>query len=263
MTDQKGGPDKPEPQQTDSAPQPPKETPPREVDPRRIGGSIAVRRQITAEKGESGTTPLRGQRQPSSRNGARTMGKLSDILGGSSGDFADRWNKTVAAIDYGPVPRGVYECHATMGKLESSQTNRTPGYQVEFTVIDGDYSGRKLWSHHWLTLAALAASKRDLAKLGITEPKQMQVPLPEWFRCRVTVVIRRDNEGIERNEVRTFEVIGFEPREPDPFAPTEPDTSGSPVPDLLGPSDADMTAAEPAKHVDPSRRPSSGRQRRA
>ena len=43
---------------------------------------------------------------------------LSDILNGSGGNFNDRWNKTEAAGEFGPVPRGVYVCHATKGELE-------------------------------------------------------------------------------------------------------------------------------------------------
>ena len=112
----------------------------------------------------------------------------SDILNGSGSDFNDRWNATAAAGEFGPVPRGVYVCHATKGELESSRSKSTPGYKVEFTVIDGDFQGRKLWLDCWLTPAALPQSKRDLAKLGITSPAQMEQPLPKWIRCHVTAV---------------------------------------------------------------------------
>ena len=116
----------------------------------------------------------------------RHRGKLSDILNGSGSDFNDRWNATAAAGEFGPVPRGVDVCHATKGELESSRSKSTPGYQVEFTVIDGDFQGRKLWLDCWLTPAALPQSKRDLAKLGITSPAQLEQPLPKWIRCNVT-----------------------------------------------------------------------------
>ena len=105
------------------------------------------------------------------------MGKLSDILNGSGSDFNDRWNATAAAGEFGPVPRGVYVCHATKGELESSRSKSTPGYKVEFTVIDGDFQGRKLWLDCWLTPAALPQSKRDLAKLGI------KTPMTLWLNC--------------------------------------------------------------------------------
>lgn len=147
------------------------------------------------------------------------MGKLSDILNGSGGDFNARWDSTAAASDLGPVPRGEYVCHVTKGELESSRTNRTPGYKVEFTILDGEYKGQRLWLDCWLTPAALPQSKRDLGKLGIVSPEQMERGLPRGIRCKVTVVLRKDDDGIERNRVRSFEVIGIDPPEADPFAP--------------------------------------------
>ena len=150
------------------------------------------------------------------------MGKLSDILNGSSGGFNDAWNSTQAAGDFGPVPRGEYVCHVTKGELESSRLNRTPGYKVEFTVIEGEFKGRKLWLDCWLTPAALAQSKRDLGKLGIATPEQMEYPLPRGIRCRVTVVLHADDNGIERNRVRSFVVIGIDEPEVDAFAPLPP-----------------------------------------
>ena len=147
------------------------------------------------------------------------MGKLSDILNGNGGNFNSQWDATEAAGDFGPVPRGEYVCHVTKGELESSRTNRTPGYKVEFTILDGDFKGRKLWLDCWLTPAALAQSKRDLGKLGITSPEMMERPLPRGIRCRVVVVLRRDDDGIERNRVRLFEVIGIDKPVVDEFAP--------------------------------------------
>lgn len=147
------------------------------------------------------------------------MGKLSDILNGSGSDFNDTWNATAAADEFGPIPRGVYVCHATNGELEASRTNRTPSYTIEFTVIDGDFKGRKLWHPCWLTPAALPQSKRDLAKLGITTPAQMEQPLPPGIRCNVQAVTRKDDDGIERNKVKSFDVLGIDTPKADPFAP--------------------------------------------
>ena len=166
------------------------------------------------------------------------MGRLSDILNGGAGNFNDAWNSTAAAGDFGPLPKSVYICQATKGELEASRTNRTPGYKIEFTVIEGDYKGRKLWADLWLTAAALPASKRDLAKLGITSPAQMEQALPRWWRCIVTAVVRRGDDGIERNEVRGFDVVGIDKPEADPFAPPAP-----------------SDAAEQSVEVDPSSPP--------
>ena len=156
------------------------------------------------------------------------MGKLSDILNGNGGNFNDQWNTTEAAGEFGPVSRGEYVCHVTKGELESSRTNRTPGYKVEFTILDGDFKGRKLWLDCWLTPAALAQSKRDLGKLGITSPEMMERPLPRGIRCKVTVVLRKDDDGIERNRVRSFEVVGIDKPVVDEFAPKPPGDAAEP-----------------------------------
>ena len=147
------------------------------------------------------------------------MGKLTDILNGNGGNFNDQWNNTEAAGDFGPVPRGEYVCHVTKGELESSRSKATPGYKVEFVILDGEYKGQRLWLDCWLTPAALAQSKRDLGKLGIVSPTMMERPLPRGIRCKVTAVLRKDDDGIERNRVRSFDVIGIDKPVVDEFAP--------------------------------------------
>ena len=170
------------------------------------------------------------------------MGKLTDILNGSGGNFDDIWNSTKAAGDFKPLPRGSYVCHATKGELESSRQRGTPGYKIEFTVIEGEFSDRKLWHDCWLTAAALPQSKRDLKKLGISSPEQMELPLPRWIRCKVTVLVVKDDDGIERNKVRTFEVIGFDKPEADPFAPKPTGDGPTPLGDAAEPDgEADLT----------------------
>ena len=156
------------------------------------------------------------------------MGKLSDILNGSGSDFNDTWNATAAAGEFGPVPLGVYVCHATKGELKNVGRKETEDFQLEFTIIDGDFQGRKLWLDRWLTPAALPQSKRDLAKLGITSPDQMEQPLPKLICCNVTAVVRRDDDGIDRNKVQTFEVVGIDKPEADAFAPKPPGEAADP-----------------------------------
>lgn len=144
---------------------------------------------------------------------------LSDILNGGNGDFNDRWNSTAAAGDSGPLPAGAHVCHVTRGELENSRSKGTPGYKIEFTVCEGPFKGRKLWHDLWLSDAALPMTKRDLGRLGITTPAQMEAPLPRGIRCNVRVTVRKGDDGIERNRVRSFDVIGIDPPEVDPFAP--------------------------------------------
>ena len=149
--------------------------------------------------------------------------RLTDILANGSGDdFKNLWNQTEAAGEMGPLPPGEYVTHIVGGELETSRTNQTPGYKLTFKVIEGEFSGRLFWNDCWLTPAALPQTKRDLAKIGVTALEQLEKPLPRFIRCKCKLALRRDDDGNERNRVKSFEVIGLDLPEPDAFAPIEP-----------------------------------------
>ncbi|MFN7878066.1 MAG: DUF669 domain-containing protein [Pirellula sp.] len=148
--------------------------------------------------------------------------RLSDILSnGSGGNIRDLWCTTEAAGEMGPLPPGEYVAHVVGGELETSRANATPGYKLTFRVCEGPFEGRQIWLDCWLTAAALPQTKRDLQKLGIVSLDQLEKPLPRGIRCKVKLALRRDDDGNERNRVKTFEVIGIDEPTPDPFAPVE------------------------------------------
>lgn len=147
--------------------------------------------------------------------------KLTDILNGGGGNIADAWNTTAAAGDDGPIPPGAYQCHAVGLDLKKSRSHQTPGCTITFEVLEGDFAGRRVWHDVWLTTAAMPRAKRDLSKLGITELKQLEQPLPRGIRCSVVVVLRKSDEGVDYNEVRRFEFIGVDAPEPNPFPPDD------------------------------------------
>lgn len=167
---------------------------------------------------------------------------LRDILHpGGQDKLSQAWDKTEAAKDFTPLSKGEYVCRLTSGTLQNSRSKATPGYKLEFTVAEGPYAGRKLWHDCWLTPSALPHTKRDLLKLGINSVEQMNRPLPAVFLCKVKVTLRKDDDGIERNKVQSFEVIGIEKPEADAFAPRPATAAGGQPPDGT-PSTA--TAAE-------------------
>ena len=153
------------------------------------------------------------------------MGRLSDILNGHGGNFNDQWDATQAAGDFGPLPRGEYECDLIAGELESSRTKGTPGYRMTFAVRDGEFAKRRVWHDLWLTQAALPMAKRDLAKVGVTSPEQMERPIPRGIVCNVSVTLRADDNGTQRNHVRKFDVLRVETPQADPFAPATGDAA--------------------------------------
>lgn len=129
---------------------------------------------------------------------------LVDVLAGTSRDeLARQFAEAEAAGDMLPLPRGTYRCRVTDGELVTSKGG-TPGYSLTFTVDDGEHKGRKVWHTAWLTPAALPMTKRDLAKLGVTSLDMLDRPVPPGIVCDVKVVVRADDDGVERNRVVSF-----------------------------------------------------------
>ena len=153
--------------------------------------------------------------------------KLSDIIAaGTAGNIRDSWESTQAADDFGkPLAAGEYIARIVDGELKQSKANQTPGYSLTFEVIEPiEHKGRKFWHDCWLTPAAMPQSKRDLGKLGVTSLEQLENPLPKFIRCKVKLALRKDDDGTESNRVKTFDVLGIDVPESDPFAPSDSDT---------------------------------------
>ncbi len=149
------------------------------------------------------------------------MGKLTNILAQSDGggNFVQAWDVTTAASDFGPLPPGDYVAGIESGELVNVGQKQTPAYKLKFRVAEGDYLDRLFWHDLWLTEAALPQAKRDLAKLGVTEPSQLEQPLPPGIIVRARLALRSGDDGSQYNRVVKFEVLRIEKPEQDPFAP--------------------------------------------
>jgi hypothetical protein len=149
-----------------------------------------------------------------------TRQSLAAILQPDSRDaLKAAWGDTEAAADSQPLPTGEYEARIVSGGCATSRSRSTPSYKLTFEVVGGDYAGRRFWHDLWLTPAAIAFAKRDLGKLGITSIEQLDQPLPQGVRCKVKLALRRDDDGSTFNRVRSFEVVGIDKPEANPFAP--------------------------------------------
>ncbi len=145
---------------------------------------------------------------------------LAGGAGGNNNDIFDQFDTIEAADDFGPLPRGVYTAVAVGGQKGKAQTG-TECYTIEFRVIEGEYASRRLWLSKYFTEAALPHTKRELSKFGIDSKAKLNRPFPaDRFVCRLTVVLRKDDAGIERNEIRNVEVIRVQEPQADPYAPT-------------------------------------------
>jgi hypothetical protein len=132
---------------------------------------------------------------------------LVEVLHGTARqELFSSFNATVAAGDMLPLPRGNYRCRVTDGELTTSKSG-TPGYSLTFSVENGEHKGRRLWHTAWLTVASMPLAKRDLAKLGITSLDMLDRPLPPGMVADVKVVVRSDDDGVERNRVASFNVV--------------------------------------------------------
>jgi hypothetical protein len=65
-------------------------------------------------------------------------------------------------------------------------------------------------------------TKRDLAKIGISRPEQLEQPMPPGIVCKLKIALRKDDDGTERNRVSRFELLRVEQPTVNPFAPGEP-----------------------------------------
>jgi hypothetical protein len=163
--------------------------------------------------------------------------KLSEILSEAQREayFAD-WNKVKAAGDF-IIPKGEYTALWIDGYAHKVKTG-TDGFKLIFEILDGEHAGRKLYHDLWLTEAAKPQTKRDLDALGITDPeRQLDGPTPQGIVVSLTVVVRKDDDGIEQNRIRRIKFLGVEPA--DAFAPPDADgvdTSFDPAA-LEGPKD--------------------------
>lgn len=136
------------------------------------------------------------------------------------------WDSAQPAEEFKPLPPGKYVCRIIKGELRENR-NGTPEYVLTFRVLEGDHSDRQIWLSLYLTENALSYTKRDLAKIGITSPDQLEEPVPEGIRCSVIVQIRCDDDGKEWNRIKSFEFLGIDPPEVDPFAPPSVPDSAS------------------------------------
>jgi hypothetical protein len=155
--------------------------------------------------------------------------RLSDILKGNRDALARDWDKTQAAEDFAPLPRGEYVARIVGGELTNARTG-TPGYKLTFRVLEGPHAGRHFWHDVWLTPAALPLAKRDLGKLGVKTLEQLEQPLPPGIRVTARLALRKEDDGTEYNRVIRFHVLGIDPPDVDAFAPTDaPSADGAPA----------------------------------
>jgi hypothetical protein len=142
----------------------------------------------------------------------RKRPRLDDILSGGADDFDALWDETDAAGDDVPLPAGTYRCLVVAGELSQSRGKGTPSFKMTLEVIaPAPFAGRRVWHDLWLTPKALPTAKRDLAKLGITQTRQLNAPLRAGIVIEAKITQRTEDDGRVFNRVRDFQVVADGP----------------------------------------------------
>lgn len=123
-------------------------------------------------------------------------------------NFAD-----VGDVEFNPVPRGKYVARVTGGEIRVSGENaKNPGSEYinwEFTISEGEFEDRKLWSNTSLLPQALFGLKRLLASTGKWGNDDLEGELDFEIddllgeEVGLSVAIKQYNSE-DRNEIKSF-----------------------------------------------------------
>jgi hypothetical protein len=144
---------------------------------------------------------------------------LSEILP-NAGDYdIDRlWQNSEAAPELEPLPRGNYVCRVESGELFTAGTG-TKGYRLKLRVHEGPHAERVTSMSLWLTEAAMPNTRRELAKIGIREPRQLSEPIPPGPIVSAQVVHEAKGNGEVFHKAKSIQFLRVEKPQADPFAP--------------------------------------------
>jgi hypothetical protein len=138
------------------------------------------------------------------------------------------WDQAETAPDNTPLPKGTYNALIIKGALCESRSG-TRGYRITFRVEEGEHTGQMFWHTVWLSEKAITYAKRDLRKLGITSTTELAAPYPPpgmLVHAKATLVLHKEDDGTERNEVRHFEILSHDEAPKDEFAPRHDELAG-------------------------------------
>jgi hypothetical protein len=156
--------------------------------------------------------------------------KLSDIVKDMAGLKA-AWAFTAPAPDTDkPLPAGEYLCELVNGEAFAARKG-TPGFKVTLRVLAGHFKDRLVWHDFYLSPAALPYTLRSLGRIGVTDLEQLDAGLPTGLVVKAKLTINRRDDGTERNELRTWELVQAGPPADAPAAtPATSEATSPPAP---------------------------------
>lgn len=131
---------------------------------------------------------------------------LVSLLGDSkASEVMKLFDQAQAAGEARSIPEGAYRLRVDKVDFHAAK-NGTASVRLSLVVDEGELKGSRIWHQLWLTQAAMEYTKRDLAKLGITNLNDLSIHPGTVIAASVKT--EADDNGGERSRVQSFDVVG-------------------------------------------------------
>jgi len=136
------------------------------------------------------------------------MAKAKKAVDFSAGDSLMVDMSTVPDVSFEALPRALYPCQIVDCEFTYSQSSGNPMWTLTLEVTDGDYAGRKLFTHMVFAGAGLPITKKQLSRIAPSlmesafDPSDVEVSsqmLGLEVKAKVSI---RKYEGEDRNNVQ-------------------------------------------------------------
>lgn len=112
-----------------------------------------------------------------------------------------------------PLPNGDYVAMITEDEIKQTRAGTGQYLKLTWTVLDGQYTGRKLWSNHNIvnsneTAQQIARQEISAIAHAIGRPRASTTEELVNMPCRITVAIRQEAGREPSNVIKKWEAIG-------------------------------------------------------
>ncbi|AMO55655.1 hypothetical protein GZ77_09010 [Endozoicomonas montiporae] len=166
------------------------------------------------------------------------------------------------AQGFEPLPNGDYIAMITESELKHTRAGTGQYIKFTWTVMDGEYSGRKIWSNHNIinpnqTAEKIAREEISAIAHAIDRPEARTTEEMENIPCSITLTIKQEDGRDPSNVIKKWEAIngaGFPaqqapaPQQPVPGQQPQPTATPTAPPQRMAPA---QTAPQPATQAPP------------
>lgn len=124
-------------------------------------------------------------------------------------DGLDAFDCAKAAPRFRAVPPGTYEARVKSGEYRKTRKG-DPSYWTRFEIVEGPHKGATILKVWMLTPEFVGDSKFNLEPLGLKTKIDLLSPFPPAaveIRARITVALRRGDDGQESNDLKHIDTI--------------------------------------------------------